>query len=101
MKVKIRRQWNDWCIAKVDCEKIRNIHWDRSSGGVNAPAPQYFIYTYVWCEYLSCYYESGLRLLGGEKRYLCFFSSIIDLLSISKTLYFTALVFVLPIAASR
>ena len=31
--------WNDWRVAEVDYEKIRNIHWDRLSGGVNVPAP--------------------------------------------------------------
>jgi hypothetical protein len=50
MKVKIRRQWNDWRIAEIDCEKIRNVHWDRFSGGVNVPAPQYFIHAYIWCD---------------------------------------------------
>ena len=42
--------WNDWRIVEVDYEKIRNIHWDQLSKGVNAPAPQYFIHAYVWCD---------------------------------------------------
>jgi hypothetical protein len=47
-KDRIRRMGNDWRIAEVDYEKIRNIHWDRLSGGVNVPAPQYFIHGYIW-----------------------------------------------------
>jgi len=50
LKVKIRRQWNDWRIAEIDFSKLRNIRWDRFSGGVDAPCPQYFIHAYVWCD---------------------------------------------------
>ena len=50
MKVKIRRQWNDWRIAEIDFENLSNIAWDRYSGGVNVPAPQYFIHAYVSCD---------------------------------------------------
>jgi hypothetical protein len=49
-KVRVRRMWNDWRVAEVDYEKIRNIHWDRFSGGVSIPAPQYFIHGYIWCD---------------------------------------------------
>ena len=48
--VRVRRHWNDWRVAEVDYEKIRNIHWDRLPGGVSAPAPQYFIHAYIWCD---------------------------------------------------
>jgi hypothetical protein len=50
MKVKIRRHWNDWRIAKVDFTMLSNIGWDRYSGGVNVLAPQYFIDAYIWCD---------------------------------------------------
>jgi hypothetical protein len=49
-KVRVRRMWNDWRVAEVEYEKIRNIHWDRFSWGVNVPAPQYFIHGYIWCD---------------------------------------------------
>jgi hypothetical protein len=39
---------DDWKVAEVDCKKIRNIHWDRFSGGVTAPTPQYFIHANIW-----------------------------------------------------
>src|SRR6187200_437034 len=50
MKVKIRRQWNDWHIAEVDFTKLSNIAWDRYSDRVNVAAPQYFIHAYIWCD---------------------------------------------------
>jgi hypothetical protein len=36
MKVKIRRQWNGWRIAKVDSTKLLNIAWDRYPGSTAA-----------------------------------------------------------------
>jgi hypothetical protein len=66
MMVKIRRQWNDYRIAKVEYSKLSNLHWDRESGGVQAPAPQYFIHGYVFCDQyegdlaLSCAHQKGL-----------------------------------------
>jgi hypothetical protein len=47
--IKIRRQWNDYRIAEVECSRLSHLHWDNRSGGVGAPAPQYFIHGYVWC----------------------------------------------------
>jgi hypothetical protein len=49
-KVKIKRQWNDWRIAQAEFSKLSDFHWSRESGGVRAPAPQYFIHAYVWCD---------------------------------------------------
>src|SRR5256885_16255855 len=49
-KVKVQRMWNDWRVAEIDYERIRNIQWDRLSGGINVPAPQYFIHAYIWCD---------------------------------------------------
>lgn len=48
-KIKIRRQWNDWRIVEIEFS-ISNLHWDNISGGVVAPALQYFIHGYVWCD---------------------------------------------------
>jgi hypothetical protein len=48
--IKIRRQWNNWKIAEVEFSKISNLHWDNTSGGVAALAPQYFIHGYIWCD---------------------------------------------------
>jgi hypothetical protein len=47
--VRIRRQWNDWQIGEIDFDKLANLHWDILSGGVQAPAPQYFIHGCCWC----------------------------------------------------
>jgi hypothetical protein len=47
--VYVRRQWNDWRVAKVELEKIEGLHWDVISGGVNAPCPQPFVHGYVQC----------------------------------------------------
>jgi hypothetical protein len=49
MKVKIRRQWNDWRVAEVDFSKLSDLRWDNQSGGVRAPSPQYFIHAFVGC----------------------------------------------------
>jgi len=48
--VRIRRQWNDWRIAQVSCDALHGLHWSRTSGGVQAPAPQPFIHGYVNCD---------------------------------------------------
>jgi len=45
----IRRQWNDWRIAKVEFSKLKNLHWSHYSGGVYTPCPQPFIHGYVLC----------------------------------------------------
>lgn len=45
----IRRQWNDWRIAKVSFDNLEDPHWDTFSGGVFQEAPQPFIHGYVWC----------------------------------------------------
>ena len=50
IKIKIRRHWNDWRIAEIEYSKISDLHWDNISGGIAAPAPQYFIHGYIWCD---------------------------------------------------
>lgn len=50
MKVYIRRQWDDYRIAKVEFSKLKKLHWSFYSGGVEAPSPQAFIYGYVMCD---------------------------------------------------
>jgi hypothetical protein len=50
MKVKIRRQWNDWRIAEADLSDISNLHWDNVSGGVYARCPRNFIHGYISCD---------------------------------------------------
>jgi len=47
--VNIRRQWNDWRVAKVELSKISGLHWDFISGGVGVPAPRPFVHGYVQC----------------------------------------------------
>lgn len=49
MDVYVRRQWNDFRIARVDIENLAGIHWDRISGGVRAPAPRPFLHGYIMC----------------------------------------------------
>ena len=49
--VKVRRQWNDsGRIGTVRRTDISGVHWDNMSGGVYAPAPQYFLHAYIWCD---------------------------------------------------
>ena len=45
----IRRQWKDWQIGSVEFDKIENLRWDWSSGGVRATSTQPFIHGYVKC----------------------------------------------------
>ncbi|MBM4248784.1 MAG: hypothetical protein FJ149_05005 [Euryarchaeota archaeon] len=65
MKVKIRRQWNDWRVASVDIGKITSLHWDVISGGIGGKAIRPFIMGYVWCDDVegelahSCMHGSG------------------------------------------
>jgi hypothetical protein len=47
--VRVRRQWNDWRQATYRLEDIQRVHWSDSSGGVMAPAPQFFLHGYVSC----------------------------------------------------
>jgi hypothetical protein len=48
--VVVRRQWNDWRTAKYRLSDVEDVRWDRFSGGVQAPAPQYFLHGYVRCD---------------------------------------------------
>lgn len=50
MKIKVRRQWNNWRIAEVDLSDLTNLHWDKISGGVRAPAPRPFIHGNILCD---------------------------------------------------
>ena len=50
LRVNIRRLWNDWRIAETMLSDLSDLHWDRYSGGVNAPCPQYFLHAYVMCD---------------------------------------------------
>jgi hypothetical protein len=50
LKVKIRRQWNDWRIAEADLSDISDLHWDNVSGGVYALCPRNFIHGYIMCD---------------------------------------------------
>lgn len=47
--VRVRRQWNDYRIARYRADDVTGIRWDNVSGGVQAPTPQYFLHGYVWC----------------------------------------------------
>lgn len=46
----VRRQWNGQDSAKVRLEHLHSPRWDITSGGVRAPAPQYFLYGYISCD---------------------------------------------------
>jgi hypothetical protein len=48
--VKVKRTWNDWRVSEVELSDLSNLHWDRYSGGVKAPCPQYFIHGYIMCD---------------------------------------------------
>lgn len=49
-EVWVRRQYNDYRIAKYELNSIEGIHWDRVSGGVGAQTPQAFLHGYVSCD---------------------------------------------------
>jgi hypothetical protein len=64
--VEVRRQWNDWQLARYRISDVAGWHWDNMSGGINATAPQYFVHAYVWCNAMidgelahSCSHGSG------------------------------------------
>jgi hypothetical protein len=46
----VRRQWNDYRKAKYRLTELKDVHWDRTSGGVWAPTPQPFLHAYVQCD---------------------------------------------------
>src|SRR5262245_2310453 len=60
-EVVIRRQWNSWKSASVLEDSLHSLRWDRTSGGVHAPAPQYFLHAYVSCN----------ELLSGSLDHTC------------------------------
>lgn len=47
--VQVRRQWDDYRIAKYRIDDISGLHWSDESGGVRASAPRAFIHGYVLC----------------------------------------------------
>ena len=47
--IMVRRQWNSWRSAAFDLDCIEGLHWDDTSGGVNAKAPRSFLHGCVWC----------------------------------------------------
>jgi hypothetical protein len=47
--VKVRREPGDYRIASYPLDAVENPHWDRVSGGVQAPAPRDLLYGYVMC----------------------------------------------------
>jgi len=72
MKVNIRRQWNDWRTAEVELCSLSGLHWDRYSGGVNAPTPRLFIHGYVMCdEYEGDLVHSCAHGKGPHKIKVC------------------------------
>lgn len=69
MKVKIKRQPNDWRVGEVPYSKLQNLQWDILSGGVKASTNQYYIFAYVWCDQIegviahSCKHGDGPHLI--------------------------------------
>lgn len=63
--ISIRRQWNDWRIARVKFEDVKKPRWDYLSGGINAMTPQAFIHGYTYCNKIdgeiahSCMHGEG------------------------------------------
>jgi len=45
----VRRQWNDYRVAKYPLESVGGIHWSDFSGGVQQRAPRYFLHGHVSC----------------------------------------------------
>jgi hypothetical protein len=57
----VRRQWNDWKIARVALSDFEGSHWSNVSGGIQATAPRDFIHGYILCN----------RILSGEIAHSC------------------------------
>jgi hypothetical protein len=49
MKLKVRRQWNDWRIIEVPVSELRDFHYLESSGGVGARSPRPMLYARMLC----------------------------------------------------
>jgi hypothetical protein len=47
--VKVRRQWNDECVASYRLQDISGLHMDNVSGGVQARANRDYLHGYVLC----------------------------------------------------
>jgi hypothetical protein len=59
--ISVRRQWNDWAIARYKLKDISRLHWSDFSGGINATAPQLFVHGYVLCN----------QVIDGELSHSC------------------------------
>lgn len=63
--VSIRRQWNDWRVAKVVFSDLSRFHWSRVSGSVRSTEIQPFVHAYVGCDRIqgdiahSCLHGEG------------------------------------------
>ncbi len=49
-EVNVRRQWNDYKIARVKADNITGLHFSSISGGVGRPSPRPFLCGYVSCD---------------------------------------------------
>jgi hypothetical protein len=59
--VEVRRQWNDYLIARYRLVDVWNLPWDWISGGIGVPTPRRFIHGYVRCN----------EMLDGELSHSC------------------------------
>lgn len=46
----VRRQWNDWRIARVRLRDFSDAHMSDECGGVRQRAPRMFLHGYIWCD---------------------------------------------------
>lgn len=59
--VRVRRQWNDWKIADVYFQSLRDFHWSSVSGGINASSPKPML-----CARMLC-----TEIVAGELSHSC------------------------------
>jgi hypothetical protein len=51
--VRVRRQWNSRKIGEVRWADLEDLHWDRTSGGLQHRSPFVMMYGYMWCDRLA------------------------------------------------
>lgn len=60
----IRRQ-HDGPVAKTQFDCISGLYWGKTSGGVKARQPDWYLFGYVWCSQIECDLHFGHSCLHG------------------------------------
>ena len=51
--IEVRRQWNNWKLARYRFTDVEGFNWDNQSGGINAKANRFYIHAYVMCDAMA------------------------------------------------